>query len=553
MEWYATRRTRLMVIALTLAGGCTAAVPEAGLETAAVHDEGLFELDQNATEEGGAGDDWATVNAPGGGGASTGRTGVLPDAPVPNLRGGGTTDSTTFTGGSKDDETIGAWRHTGGSSADKDEITNAYAASYVSTSGDHIVYFGMDRIATSGNANMGFWFLQSELSRNDDGTFDGEHTVGDILVQVDFASGGTEPTVRVLEWVGTGGNVHPTDTLQLHTEDSADCANMDPGGQDIVCATTNPVATPSPWEYIQKGTTTDGDFPVNSFVEGGINISQIFQGGTVPCFASFVALTRSSDSITAALQDFVMGEFQACGVDLEKTCNAGTVNDAGDGFDFTYTLTITNSGAGTLHDVTVTDDHASNCTPSLGNIGSLTGGQSVVLNCSFSSATNGPFDNTAQVTAASTPGGAVVVDDSDTDECEPATITTGLSLEKTCGPTTVEVAGDRVSVVTSANVTVCNTGNVVLENITVTDDCGTATDASDTVASLTPAGTPESTRCATRQLTCRPNETSSTDPASASFPDRATASGTAPLAGDATVSSPAMSEPLYCYLCPQPG
>lgn len=326
---------------------------------------------------------------------------------------------------------------------------------------------------------------------------------------------------------------------------------MDAAGQDIVCATTNPTATASPWNYIEKGESADGDFPAFSFVEGGINISEIFADGTLPCFASFVAVTRASDSVTAALHDFVAGEFQSCGIEIDKTCNTGTVNSTGTGFDFTYSLVITNVGSGTLHDVTVTDDHGGTCTPSaLGNIGSLAGGASVTLTCSFTSTTNGPFDNTAEVTAASAAGGEVIVEDDDTDSCEAATITTGLALNKVCAPTTVEVVNNRVSVVTSADVTVCNTGNVALTNVSVTDDCGTATDASATVGSLTPAGTSDTTRCATRRLTCRPNETSSTDPANASFPDRATGTGTAAIGGS-TVNSPAMSTPLICFLCPQ--
>lgn len=550
MGWFDTNARRTLAIALAL-GGCTASVPEAGLQTAEVHDEGLFEVaDQNATEAAGGGDDWATVNAPGagGGGSSTDHTGVLPDAPVLVRR--SLVDSTTFTGGSKDDEEIGEWRHTSGTSPDKDEITNAYAASYVGTTGDtvgdHIVYFGMDRIATSGTANMGFWFLQSELSLNSNGTFDGEHTVGDILVQVDYSNGGSVPTVRVLEWVGSGGDVG-SGTLALHTEDSADCANMDTAGQDIVCATTNPAATASPWNYVEKGETADGDFPAFSFVEGGINISEIFAGGTLPCFASFVAVTRASDSVTAALHDFVMGEFQSCGVDIEKTCNAGTVNAAGTGVTYTYTLTVENTGSGTLQNVTVSDSLGT-CTPALGNIGSLAGGASVTLNCSFSSTDFDGLDNTASVTAGT--GGTSSVTDEDTDFCEPPTITRGLTLNKVCAPTTVEVVNNRVSVVTSADVTVCNTGNVALSSVSVTDDCGTATDASAAVGSLTPAGTPDATRCATRRLTCRPNETSSTDPANASFPDRATGTGTAALGGE-TVNSPAMSTPLTCFLCPQ--
>ena len=61
-----------------------------------------------------------------------------------------------------------------GEPLDKDDITNAYAAAYVNTVdttnddiGDLIIYFGLDRFDTNGSAQVGFWFLQSEIGLTD--------------------------------------------------------------------------------------------------------------------------------------------------------------------------------------------------------------------------------------------------------------------------------------------------------------------------------------------------------------------------------------------------
>ena len=123
----------------------------------AVHDLGLFELDNNALNDLlVAGDDWDNVLL-GSGGASIDNTGVLVDP-------AGQTIFTT--GGSKDDLNTNQWRHSSGSVPDKDDITDAYAASYAAADGDRVVYFGMDRFAQNGSSNIGFWFFQSEMGLN---------------------------------------------------------------------------------------------------------------------------------------------------------------------------------------------------------------------------------------------------------------------------------------------------------------------------------------------------------------------------------------------------
>jgi hypothetical protein len=108
------------------------------------------------------------------------------------------TDTSYFTGGgSKDVNDINRWQWSPGDvSPDKDDITNAYAASYKSD-GNRILYFGADRFDTSGDAQIGFWFSNNPIGMNPDGTFSGVHAVNDLLVLSDFTQGGKIGTVKL--------------------------------------------------------------------------------------------------------------------------------------------------------------------------------------------------------------------------------------------------------------------------------------------------------------------------------------------------------------------
>ena len=154
----------------------------------AVHTEGLFELDRDAVDNPlVAGDDWSNV--------FLGLGGFTSSSFVPQAVEGVGVDQTFFTGGgSKDVNDIEQWNWTtNDETPDKDQIQDAFAASYTKD-GDSFVYFGMDRYATEGTSDIGFWFFQSPVSTNPDGTFSGVHTPGDILVLSEFTNGGSVNT-----------------------------------------------------------------------------------------------------------------------------------------------------------------------------------------------------------------------------------------------------------------------------------------------------------------------------------------------------------------------
>src|SRR6185436_6422234 len=172
--------------------------------------DGLFEIDQpggNATDDATAGDDWQTlvVSPPGG---SKAFTGIIDD-----FCGASGCDD-VFTNGSKDEQDINEWVVDPTFNApDKNEIVNAYAAEYIRPSDGHLILvFGMERLDASGDAQIGFWFLQGVEYDSSTGIFQAvgggtpHHATGDTLVLSHFSNGGGLASIEVFAWVGSGGD-----------------------------------------------------------------------------------------------------------------------------------------------------------------------------------------------------------------------------------------------------------------------------------------------------------------------------------------------------------
>jgi hypothetical protein len=336
--------------------GASFAIP-----AAAVHDVGLFELDANVIDQAAAGDDWSNIFA--GTDSAFTDTGIVAD-PAPQ---------TIFTGGgSKDDLDIPQWKHKNGSVPDKDDITNAYAAAYTS-GGDTYIYFGLDWFAVQGSSNVGFWFFQDDVAPipgtpvGSTSTFSGEHEVGDLLVLSEFDEGGGGVSIKVFEWVGTGGD-EGGGTLQTliggDTGLPADCDTVAAG--DDVCANVNtsPILDADiPWNYVGKGGTRN--MPTAAFFEGGINLSALLPDE--PCITNMVAETRSSFEVNAVLKDFAHADFQLCGADISIAPD--DVNDVGDTHTFNVDVNTTVAGSpspapdGTIVTVTLEDANGNPITP----------------------------------------------------------------------------------------------------------------------------------------------------------------------------------------------
>ena len=372
------------------------------------------------------------------------------------------------TGGSKDINNVSQWRHKSGSVPDKDNILQAMAAALALPNGDTAVYFAASRSANNGDADIGLWFFQQNVAPQPDGTFGPtNHIDGDLLLLVNFEGGGLVPSIQAYKWQG-GPNGGPVLAGNLTT---GECGVGPNAGNFDACAITNTAASnaPASWGYVPKS-GTPGVFPPQSFFEGGVNLTRIFPTG-VPCFSSFLAETRSSSSITATLKDFAEGSFALCGITVTKNCNFVGVINGGTALQYTFSGTVTNTGAGTVYDVQVVD------TP--GNAtGTQTPANPIPVAASIAPGASAPwsatfvttalsFTDVALARAASAPGGAQTVTDTTTAPCE-GTVSSSIIITKDCDPGTSLVdIGDNVVVQVGVSGQVTNNGQSRLTGITL--------------------------------------------------------------------------------------
>lgn len=86
---------------------------------------------------------------------------------------------------------------------DKDDIEDAFGASLVASGNGHnVLVADLDRYAANRNTTIGFWFFQSPVNVNPNGTFNGIRTDGDLLLVVDFTVGGSTPVPGLYHWTG---------------------------------------------------------------------------------------------------------------------------------------------------------------------------------------------------------------------------------------------------------------------------------------------------------------------------------------------------------------
>ena len=254
-----------------------------------------------------------------------------------------TTADDIFTGGgSKDTLGIqqGRWLFTESKPQGKNDITHAYAAAYTDPSnGNLILYAGLDRFDNSGDATAGFWFFKNTIGENPNVTtngghpFVGTHSDGDILLVSDFTVGGSASTIKVFRWTGNDA-----------TGSLVALNNGNPiGGNTFAIVNSGPI--PVPWSYTNK--SGQGQPAAGEFLEEGVDLTAL---GLQGCFSSFLAETRSSQSPTATLSDFVIGNFPLCSMSATPFQGLSKVGDS-----VNYSLTVTNTGASPLFIQSVSD------------------------------------------------------------------------------------------------------------------------------------------------------------------------------------------------------
>ncbi|WP_425636428.1 DUF7507 domain-containing protein [Algoriphagus yeomjeoni] len=307
------------------------------------------------------------------------------------------------------------------------EASAAVTASYTVTQSD------LDAGSFTNTATAAATFGEIELSESDDATVDAIQTpslsiektadqdsydaVGDILTYEIVVTNTGNVTLE---------NIVVTDPQATITGGSP-IATLAPGASAVVTASY---------------TVTQSDLDAGSFTN------------TATAAATF-GETELSDS-----DDATVDAIQTSSIQIVKTDNGAEVDAAGD--VITYTLTVTNTGNVTLTNVMVTD-------PLTGldqNVGTLAPGASSAVNTDYV-VTQGDVDAGSILNTALTTGDAPGDEDpSDEDQVEtPVTQIPAIQIVKTADQTEVKEIGQ----VITYTLTITNTGNVTLTDVTITD------------------------------------------------------------------------------------
>jgi uncharacterized repeat protein (TIGR01451 family) len=230
-----------------------------------------------------------------------------------------------FTGRSMDTLGIraGTWRFQEAKPQATNDISHAYATTYLDLNTGHVLlYAGLDRYDNSGDATAGFWFFRSPIGENATVStsgghpFTGQHADGDILLVSDFTQGGGPSAIKVFRWTGDDS----TGSLEPLTA---------PDGATFGIVNGAPITVP--WSFTDKSHHSGP--AIGEFLEEGVDLTALGLDG---CFSSFLAETRSSESPTATLSDFVIGTFNSCRLELPNTARVQA--DGIDPFSSNFTL-----------------------------------------------------------------------------------------------------------------------------------------------------------------------------------------------------------------------
>ena len=166
----------------------------------------------------------------------------------------------------------------------------------------------------TGTTNMDFEFNQSSTLTSNGVT--PVRTAGDVLIQYDLAQGGTNPQLFLSRWVTTGA------TSQCEASNSLPCWSdkVNLTGLGDAAGSINTTAIPS------AEADGLGNISARTFGEATVDFNALV--GTNQCigFGSAYLKSRSSDSFTAALKDFIAPT--ATNINLCGTVNVLKTDDA---------------------------------------------------------------------------------------------------------------------------------------------------------------------------------------------------------------------------------
>ncbi len=181
--------------------------------------------------------------------------------------------------------------------------------------GDRVLNIFWHRVQDpSGTTNMDFEFNKSSSISTNGVT--PNRTAGDVLIQYDLANGGTNPQLFLSRWVTTG----PGSLCEANN--STPCwgtrVNLSAAGDAVGSINTSAITA--------ANSDGLGAISPRTFGEAQIDFNAFAQGDECVAFGSAYLKSRSSDSFTAAMKDFIAPltlNFSLCGtVHVVKTDDA---------------------------------------------------------------------------------------------------------------------------------------------------------------------------------------------------------------------------------------
>jgi hypothetical protein len=181
----------------------------------------------------------------------------------------------------------------------KSDLKRFYVASE-SVGTNDFLYLAWERVQEpNGTTNMDFEFNQSTTLSSNNVT--PVRTAGDMLVRYDLAQGGTVPTITIQRWVTSGspGTV-------CAASNSVPCWGPEQALSNAVAdGAINTVPVTDPIDPNHAGQPNTGPLSARTFGEAAINLTAAGLPAACPGFAGAYLKSRSSDSFTAAMKDFI--------------------------------------------------------------------------------------------------------------------------------------------------------------------------------------------------------------------------------------------------------
>lgn len=290
---FAPWATGLACLVLVFSGTTAAQANLAGSPFDAA--DGNLVLDDETT-------DWATIGV---NCVSTPKVGCGIDKPT-----GQADDS--FGNGTKEDTAVPSVTD-GSIPNNKSDLTRFYTKLRTESNGKDYAYLAWERVQDpTGTTNMDFEFNTSTTLSSNGVT--PVRTAGDVLIKYDLAQGGTVPTLGYHLWVTAGAG-----------RDVCEASNSVPCWSKVKPLTGNFEGSINTFSVVDPiAPNNPRTLSARTFGEAAINLTDanIIPEGTCKGFSTAYLKSRSSDSFTAAVKDFIAPQpldFNKCGrIDIVK-------------------------------------------------------------------------------------------------------------------------------------------------------------------------------------------------------------------------------------------